>query len=316
MLLLGFVAVAVATVITLVNRFPSGRCEDKNPECRYDIDALKKTDPRLLLKAGVNYVRPQITNLTALAVDSLDNIYVGSHSGIEVLSPDGERIAAFPVSGRVYCLAVMKNGDILAGMKNHVEVYAFDGSRRAIWKSPDPGTELTSIAVSPDFVFVADCINRIVWRFSPAGELLGRIGDKDGDQRKTGFAVPSAFFDVAVAGDGSVWVVNPGEHRIEHFTAEGKFLSLWGKASLAGDGFCGCCNPSNMALMPDGSFVTSEKHIVRVKIYNREGKFAGIVSGQEDWQKKSVGLDLAVDSRWRILVLDPQAGVVRIYFRK
>lgn len=316
MLMLGFVAVTAATVTILVHRLPSGKCEDKKTECRYDLDALKKTDPGLLIQAGVCFVKPRMTNLTALVVDSVDNIYVGSNSGIEVLDSSGKRISGFPVSERVHCLAVMNNGDILAGLKSHVEVYGQDGSRKAVWKCPDPKAELTSIAVSSNFVFAADCVNRIVWRFCMCGDLMGRIGDKDNDPRKTGFVVPSAFFDVAVANDGSLWVANPGEHRIEHFTADGKFLSFWGKASLAADGFCGCCNPSNIALMPDGSFVTSEKHIVRVKVYSPEGKFSGIVSGQEDWQKEAVGLDLAVDSHCRILVLDPQAGVVRIYSKK
>jgi hypothetical protein len=68
-----------------------------------------------------------------------------------------------------------------------------------------------------------------------------------------------------------------------------------------------------MALAPDGSFVTSEKHLVRVKRYDATGRFAGIISGQREWRKDVVGLDLAVDSKGRILVLDPAADGVRVY---
>ncbi|MDD4872229.1 MAG: hypothetical protein PHR77_16870 [Kiritimatiellae bacterium] len=312
-LCLVFIAVAVTAVIVMWRGLSGGKCEDKNSECRYDIDALKKTDTNLLIRTGVCFIKPSISNLKALAVDCSDNIYVGGNTGIEILDSAGIRISGFAISEPVHCLSVSPYGDILAGLKDHIEVYGRDGTRKAVWKSPDFKTELTSISASSTFVFAADYVNRIVWRYSPGGELLGRVGDKDNAQRKTGFVVPSAFFDVSVANDGSLWAASPGQHRLEHFSPDGGFISYWGKAGLDAKSFCGCCNPSNFALMPDGSFVTSEKHIVRVKVYDPEGRFKGIISGQEEWSKGAVGLDLAVDSRGRILVLDPQAGTVRLY---
>jgi hypothetical protein len=66
-------------------------------------------------------------------------------------------------------------------------------------------------------------------------------------------------------------------------------------------------------LAPDGSFVTSEKHLVRVKRYDAAGRFTGIISGQDEWGKDVVGLDLAVDSTGRILVLDPSSDSIRMY---
>ena len=81
-------------------------------------------------------------------------------------------------------------------------------------------------------------------------------------------------------------------------------------------GFCGCCNPSNMALTPAGEFITSEKHIVRVKQYDAKGQLKGVISGQDDWTPNAVGLDLAVDSTGRILVLDPTADVIRVYIKR
>ena len=334
---------AMMTGLVLVLSVTSCRkkdnCADVNPNCRYDLNALKKTDTNLLIKAGVSYIKPAMSNLTALAVDGADSIIVGSRTGIEIIGTNGTRLSRFTVGMPVSCLAAatgadedfvplngpgwdgrfrtrLLGGDVFVGQKDHIEVYGQDGTRKAVWKSPDPKTELTSIAVSRQFVYAADCVNRIVWRFSIAGVLLGRVGAKDNDRRKNGFVVPSAFFDVAVSRDGSLLAANPGEHRIEHFTADGTFMASWGRASLEADGFCGCCNPSNFAIMPDGSFVTSEKHIVRVKIYDAAGGFKGIISGQEEWPKEAIGLDLAVDSRGRIFVLDPQADVVRVYTRK
>ena len=314
---LAIIAVVTAVIVVCL-RYQPGRVIDNcitPTECRFDLSKLKKTDTNLLIKAGISYITTAMSNLTALAVDG-SNIIVGSRTGVEVLDAGGSRLVGFGVAAPVNCLAVAPGGDILAGLKDHIEVYGQDGVKKAGWMSPDSKTDFTSIAVSSNFVYAADCVNRIIWRFTLSGELLGRIGEKDNGRRKNGFVVPSAFFDVAVAADGSLWVANPGEHRLEHFTADGKFLACWGKAALEADGFCGCCNPSNIAIAPDGSFVTSEKHIVRVKSYDATGAFNGIICGQEEWEKEAVGLDLAVDSKGRILVLDPQADVVRVYARK
>ncbi len=82
------------------------------------------------------------------------------------------------------------------------------------------------------------------------------------------------------------------------------------------DGFSGCCNPSNFVILPNGSFVTSEKGIIRVKIHNPAGEFETVVATPNQFEKGTTGLDLAVDSDGRILVLDPKKGMVRIFSKK
>jgi hypothetical protein len=77
--------------------------------------------------------------------------------------------------------------------------------------------------------------------------------------------------------------------------------------------FCGCCNPSHIALLDDGSFVTSEKGIARVKVSNRIGKLVSVVAGSDQFTEGTEDLDLAVDSKNRIYVLDPKRKMVRIF---
>jgi hypothetical protein len=79
------------------------------------------------------------------------------------------------------------------------------------------------------------------------------------------------------------------------------------------EGFCGCCNPSHFAIREDGSFVTSEKGIPRIKVYDRLGRLAAVVAGPDNFDEGTVGLDLALDSAQRILVLDPARRAVRIF---
>ena len=106
------------------------------------------------------------------------------------------------------------------------------------------------------------------------GTVIRRIG---------GLVAPSPHLDVAAAPDGTAWVTNPGRHRLEHYSADGQLLRTWGKASAAIAGFTGCCNPTDIAVLPDGRLVTAEKGIPRVKIYKTNGTFESVVAGPESF---------------------------------
>ena len=80
----------------------------------------------------------------------------------------------------------------------------------------------------------------------------------------------------------------------------------------------------NFALLPDGGYVTCEKGLTRVKVYDPEGNFVAVVAGPEQFVEaghacdvsancQTGGLDVAVDPQGRILVLDPLAGDIRVY---
>jgi hypothetical protein len=127
--------------------------------------------------------------------------------------------------------------------------------------------------------------------------------------------VPSPFFDLAFGPAGELWVVNPGGHRVQRRSLEGRTLASWGETSLGPEGFSGCCNPSHLTLFPDGSFVTSEKGIPRVTRHGRDGRFLEVVAGPASFAPLALDLDLAVDASGRILVLDPLRGQLRIFRR-
>jgi hypothetical protein len=125
--------------------------------------------------------------------------------------------------------------------------------------------------------------------------------------------------------DGLLRVNNPGRHSVEVYTAKGDLDSSWGKATAAIEGFCGCCNPVGLALLPDGRYVTCEKGLPRVKIYSAQGVFQSVVAGPESFPENARagaqhdgsdgllgGLDAAVDSQGRIYVLDLVAEDVRV----
>lgn len=295
-------------------------------EYLYEIDA--KIDPNLILyEESAQSLSTGFTDSHGIALDSQGSIYIAGDKAIRVFTGSGNLLNEIELTDVPRCLTVAGDGRIYVGMKNHVEVYNDDGKRLATWESLGNDAVLTSIAVSKNDVFVADAGNRIVMRYDTAGKLINRIGAKDKERNIPGFVIPSPYFDLAVGRDGLLRVVNPGRLRIEAYTFDGDLEFFWGKFSnLDVKGFCGCCNPANFAILDDESFVTCEKGLTRVKIYDAEGTFVGVVAGTEQLieggtaricyfpeQCQAGGFDVAVDAAGRIFVLDTIKNVVRIF---
>ena len=119
----------------------------------------------------------------------------------------------------------------------------------------------------------------------------------------------------------------PGMHRIEAYTFDGNLEFWWGEFSSKVEGFCGCCNPVNFVILEDESFVTCEKGLKRVKIYDPEGAFVGVVATPEQLggiaricvlpeECQTGGFDLSVDDKGRIFILDTVKNIVRIFSKK
>jgi len=295
-------------------------------EYLYEIDA--KIDPNLILyEESAQPISTGFTDSYGIALDSQGSFYIAGDKAIRVFTGSGDLLNAIELTVAPRCLTVAGDGRIYVGMKNHVEVYNDDGKRLATWESLGNDAVLTSIAVSKNDVFVADAGNRIVLRYDTTGKLINRIGKKDKERNIPGFVIPSPYFDLAVGRDGLLRVVNPGRLRIEAYTFDGDLEFFWGKFSnLDVKGFCGCCNPANFAILDDESFVTCEKGLTRVKIYDAEGTFVGVVAGTEQLieggtaricyfpdQCQAGGFDVAVDAAGRVFVLDTIKNVVRIF---
>lgn len=199
------------------------------------------------------------------------------------------------------------------GMKNQVVCLNFDGQEVERWENYGDRSVITSLAVSPDFVFVADAGNRLVYQCKKNGELVRQIGEKDEQKAVPGFVVPSPYFDIALSEEGYLWAVNPGRHSLENFNAEGALRTSWTSSSVKTEGFSGCCNPAHMTMMSENAFVTSEKGIVRVKIYDQHGKYQGVVAAPNQFEEVAHAPDVCVDENGRVILLDFDRKQVRIF---
>jgi len=296
----------------------------------YDIDSIAKIDPNLILyEQSAEPIPTGFANSHGIAVDAGGSIYIAGDKAIRIFSQSGQLVGQIKLNDTPRCLALATDGNIYVGMRDHVKFYDRQGHILATWQSLGGNALLTSIAISKNDIFVADAGNRIVLRYNTNGNLINRIGQKDKDKNIPGFVIPSPYFDLAVAHDGLLRVVNPGRHRIEAYTFDGQLEFWWGDFSNVNiKGFTGCCNPVNFAVLEDGNFVTCEKGLIRVKIYDAQGAFVGVVAGPQQLVEGGAsricyypadcqlgGFDVAVDTEGRIFVLDTIKNVVRIFTR-
>jgi len=291
------------------------RSVQKNP-FEYNIEYFKHIEPELLKYTEIRQIPLGLLQISGIALDIEDNIYVTGERSVIILLNDGQLQSTISMSYTPLCLDVDKNGDLYLGMKNHIEVYNRDGIKKAQWEDMGSNARVTSIKSTDEYIFVADAGNRIVWKYDKSGNYLLKIGEKDESKDIPGYIVPSPFFDVDIDPDGFLWVVNPGRHSLENYTPDGDLRSSWGVFSMTIEGFCGCCNPIHITILDDGKFVTSEKGIARIKVYNRLGNLESVVAAPDQFNEGTVGLDLAADSKGRIYVLDPVKKAVRIFAPK
>ena len=282
----------------------------------YDLDPFRDVPEELALYEETGRIDTGMKRPRQVDVDSKGLIYVAGDGGVRVFDGDGALVRGFKTGSAAHCIAVAADGTLYVGLENHVEVYSSDGKRQAQWMSLGENAFLTDVAVGKGEVFVADFDSKLVWRFDTTGKLLGHIGERDVEKGFPGFHLPSPYFSLALAPDGSLWVVNPGKLRVEKHTKEGVFQESWGEPDMRIKGFCGCCNPTDVEILADGSFVTSEKGLPRVKVYDAKGTLKAVVAGPKQFAEGTVGLDLAVDAAGRILVLDPRAKAVRFFSKK
>ncbi|MGD1084805.1 MAG: hypothetical protein ABSA47_08675 [Verrucomicrobiota bacterium] len=293
----------------------------------YDVSRFQKTDPKLITYEEVSRWPVPHKEARRLAIGSDDQLYVCAGNYITSLTRSGQPGLELALAGPACCAAVARDGTIFAGLRDHIEVFDPKGARSAKWDSPDPKTWLTGLAAGDKDVFAADAGKLVVLRYDRAGKILGRIGVKDADRNVPGFIVPSPFLDVIIHRDGLLRVNNPGRHQVEAYTFDGDLEASWGKPTAAIEGFCGCCNPIGLAVLPDGRVVTCEKGLPRVKIYTAAGEFESVVAGPESFPENAHactdlndcvhgGIDVVVDSEGRIYVLDIVANDIRVMRRK
>lgn len=285
--------------------------------CGDDYTELKKFDTTLVGYSKAGIIETSLKGLTGIAVDQNNEIYVCGNKIVEVFDSAGVLDRSFVIDTTASCIALGENR-IYVGMGPAVSLYDMAGEKEESWKPYNSEGYITSIAVNGPYVYLADAVSKRILKYSEDGLLNKVIGEKDSTTGSPGFIIPSMYFDIAFGAFNDLWAVNPGRLQVENYTTSGYMQSEWGKASFEDGGFTGCCNPAHIALLPDGKFVTYEKGLDKIKVFDPTGEFvcmvagAGSFKGNTDFQLGTNNLvkDIATGNDGRIYVLDAYNQIV------
>ncbi len=164
-----------------------------------------------------------------------------------------------------------------------------------------------ALTFAPDgTLYIADSRNHRIVHLDTDGTLLGQWGSyADGLSSP---AVPGTFnepWGVAVGPDGSVYVTDTWNHRVQKFTANGRPLTTWGQYGTTdepGNGFWG---PRGIAVDAQGYVYVADTGNKRIVVFDSNGNYvsefgsAGLLPGQFD---EPVGV--VVDNAGKIWVAD------------
>ena len=296
-------------------------CSRNRPTFRAD-DALAPTDPALVKYSEIGRVEIDIPDPMGISIRQDGSLWVAGSRIVARLEPSAgpdrsgraDLPARIEIGGDATCITAT-SGALFIGVGPNVEIARPQTDRTEVWATLGSEGHITCIAVGAEAVYLADAVSRRVARCDTNGRIIGYLGEKDPDRGRSGLIVPSPHLDVVVGEDDTVHIVNPGAHQIEVYDPDGSLRWTWGEGSQEAEGFCGCCNPTDIALLPGGEYVTSEKGIPRVKIYSSNGHFEGMVVGHEGLSQGVVGLDIAAYPDGRIAVLDRGIKAVRVFQR-
>jgi hypothetical protein len=198
-------------------------------------------------------------------------------------------------------------------------MYNHAGELLQEWSPLDERTVITNLALKGDHIYAADAGNRRIVIYSREGEITGEFEGKADAEDGHGFIIPSANFDLAVNSFGELWIVNPAKHALENYSDDGRLRGFWENSSMEIDGFLGCCNPARITTLADGSFVTSEKGLVRIKIHDQSGKLVSVVAPPSAFKNVRSADDetkapaVCADEKDVIYALDFETDMIRVF---
>lgn len=163
-------------------------------------------------------------------------------------------------------------------------------------------------------IYVADSHNHRIQHFSAEGEFIntwGAYGSVDAGNAEPGFF--NEPWGIAVGPDGSVYVADTWNYRIQKFDSQGKFIAMWG-TSGASDAPTTFWGPRGVVVGEDGKVFITDTGNNRVVIFDEDGNYLsqfginGINPGEFD---EPVGL--AIDAQGNLYVADTWNQRVQVF---
>ena len=272
---------------------------------------------RRILRTAKGEHLPALAKPHGLAVDG-DTLYVvDSHLAIvHVFDRGAGRYRYFPkrptIDGFTHPIgvAVASSGRVFVSDAESGRVHVFEAGGRQYLGSLGEGLlkRPTGLTLTPDSrLLVVDTVASTLLAFDPATldhlSTTGRSG-----KGEDGFHYPT---DVAVGPDGTIYVADTLNFRIQVIDPEGAFIDSFGAAGDAPGYFS---RPKAVAVDSDGNIYAVDALFDNVQIFSHDGDllfgFGGPGNGPgQFWLPNAITIDRAN----RIYISDPHNGRVQIF---
>jgi NHL repeat len=214
----------------------------------------------------------QLESPGPIAIDAAGRVYVKDDvSQLDVFGADGAFVAGYELTA--------VNGEDLVVLDVHV-----DRSSGDIY-----------VAHAKSGIEQADG----VVRFNAAGERIAAWGGEGAGPGR--FNRPESI----ATGNGTVYVVDGENSRVQRFTPDGAFVSQWGES---GSGRGRFVHPAAVAVGPGGDVFVAETGNERVQRFTADGRFVETIGRPKSAAIGYVPIDLDFDEQGRMYVLDNSAG--------
>lgn len=242
-------------------------------ELFYDAKTAKRSQA---IEEMANFVSPfrrtsgfiAPDDITALEV--LDKqIVIATPNNIHLYDLNGSLNENFSIRSDLRDMAVFA-GNIYLLFASRVEVYDPQGNLQQDWNACSDDADYCSLTVFEEGVYVTDAQAKNICHYRLDGSLVRIV------ESPKGFVVPSYSFGITHL-NGFIFCSNPGRHQVEQYTAQGEFVTSFGKSGIGAGEFSGCCNPVQITTTATGELLTSEKGIPRISCYASDGTFRSIL---------------------------------------
>lgn len=311
-----FLSLMALAIVLIVSRDLLITRPDKRPANPFEFNRVqyKSVDSTLVHYKETKNFKLKMNEPIGLAF-AKEKLFLLADTNLHIITLEGKELKNIKLASVPSAITV-SNDIIYIAFSNSITTFDVNGALRGSWKSLDKRTIITSMAIKGNLLFAADAGNRRVLKYAINGDFQSSFNGKENKDDPHGFIIPSPYFALAVNADGELWVVNPGKHTLGQYKDTGELRSFWTKNQDGIEGFYGCCNPAHFAFLADGSFVTSEKKIARIKIYKPSGELLCVVAPTEKFTEDGYAPDVAVSPQGDIYALDFDKKIIRLFQHK